>query len=268
MLVLFYLKQTSAILDRKRSHFAMTDSSDLKLIAAGNDAKTGKVIARCAKFSQFGTCAVGAYAAVLPASPVIGADYSVRNDGLVSLAIFPAITASGGAVASETIDGMAVGIPFWLSPTSSVTFICTSISDTGSTWWSRSLHERSKVVRTIAAATTLTKYDSGHYFSIDQTSGAYTITLPDVTTSTGCVFNFDVGVSAANQVVISEGKTTIQGGNNETISGATDSSPAVNSTNLNIIANAPVGTNIQFISNGVGWKVNSNCPVTAKVTFS
>jgi hypothetical protein len=232
----------------------------VSLTANGTSETTTCLLEQYNLFHQFGTSTSTNYACILPPNgQKFPAVYTVRNDGAYHLAIFPN---SGAAIDGRT----ATTVPLYLGCQASVQLVQVS-----STQWYSFNYSGNAPVRTIAAATTLTKYDSGQIIAITQSS-AFTITLPDPTASLGCKFIFTVGVTGANIVTIdSSAAAKLAGGNSETIAGATASLASLaggNERNLVIAATSPIGTKARFESDGIRWKVDSICPVTAKVTFS
>lgn len=242
---------------------SITNLSVTGLTAAGTSQAAGLVLDQYYEFQQISTCTSTNDAVVLPVAPKrFPTVYRIRNDGAYCCSIFPPSGAQ--------IDGRAVNIAAFLAPMGSIELTATS-----ATQWFTVHRSGPKPVRTITTGTTtLTQWDAGCIFSLNQSAGTGTVNLPSAALSPGMDFEFTIGTTGANTWAITQSATagSIFGGNAEDLAGATASLPALaggNNTNYLIAATSPIGTQARFYADNTGvWKCNSITGVTSKITFS
>jgi len=134
----------------------------------------------------------------------------------------------------------------------------------------RVFFDTKKNIVDITAATVLKNSDSGTTFIIDQTSGAYEITLPLMSTiDRGWNAEFIIGTVATNAVTIANNtaEDTIVGGVAGADGGAaTHAETAVDE--VVFISGAVLGDRVTIVSNGVNYFVSGYAADVAHITVS
>ena len=134
----------------------------------------------------------------------------------------------------------------------------------------RVFFDTKKNIVDVTAAKVLKNSDSGTTFIIDQTSGAYEITLPLMSTiDRGWNAEFIIGTVAANAVTIANNtaEDTIVGGVAGADSGAaTHAETAVDE--IVFISGAQLGDRVTIVSNGVNYFVSGYAADVAHITVS
>jgi hypothetical protein len=134
----------------------------------------------------------------------------------------------------------------------------------------RVFFDTKKNIVDITAATVLKNSDSGTTFIIDQTSGAYEITLPLMSTiDRGWNAEFIIGTVATNAVTIANNtaEDTIVGGVAGADGGAaTHAETAVDE--IVFISGAVLGDRVTIVSNGVNYFVSGYAADVAHITVS
>ena len=134
----------------------------------------------------------------------------------------------------------------------------------------RVFFDTKKNIVDVTAAKVLKNSDSGTTFIIDQTSGAYEITLPLMSTiDRGWNAEFIIGTVAANAVTIANNtaEDTIVGGVAGADGGAaTHAETAVDE--IVFISGAQLGDRVTIVSNGVNYFVSGYAADVAHITVS
>tara|TARA_R100000388_G_scaffold50456_1_gene37698 strand:- start:214 stop:624 length:411 start_codon:yes stop_codon:yes gene_type:complete len=134
----------------------------------------------------------------------------------------------------------------------------------------RVFFDTKKNIVDVTAAKVLTNSDSGTTFIIDQTSGAYEITLPLMSTiDRGWNAEFIIGTVASNAVTIANNtaEDTIVGGVAGADGGAaTHAETAVDE--IVFISGAVLGDRVTIVSNGVNYFVSGYAADVAHITVS
>ncbi len=114
---------------------------------------------------------------------------------------------------------------------------------------------QSNAIVPLAIATTLTAADSGKIFMVDKT-GAFTITLPAVATSSGVTYKFIVSTAAVTTTrIAATAGTPIVGHALNGPRAATNPSIVVGAGTIavNFSTSCVLGDTINLYCNGVGW---------------
>lgn len=221
------------------------------------------------------SCALPAVVAATTSTNTIplenGQQCAVRNDGAFPLFVFPM------PIATSTINGAAVGVPYIVSPGQSAVFTMSNgvnwlVTQTSLGGVSGGAGISKNVIAAGAVNLQLTSAQSGSLIAITKAAGV-TITLPVPAGNTGCYFDFvQVAATAGFTVAISTGANLLWG--NAIVMGAAPPVPsellaaAGGNTTLNFLTNASVrGDHAHFWCDGVGWYCFAVSNIAAGMSF-
>jgi len=219
------------------------------ITAAGDNVQVGAYTIGALSFdNRIATCAAAANSVVLPASPVIGQPYTVRNDGKVYCSVFPPV---GG-----TIGAFAINTQFFLGKGGMVKFICSRTTSTPtSTWYVLEASNNLPVIDIANRAGTalpITVNYEGSIIRFASQANALAVSMPTAVDAPGAKYTFMLG-SAANVAAIT---ITPAGGSftgsliSAVVAPALANIPCIAKATLVITTAATAGTVVEVVSDG------------------
>ena len=226
------------------------------LVAAANNTQTAALqIISGPICNQIATCTATNNSCLLPLNPSVGSTCKIRNDGAVSLNVFPQ---TGGQ-----INALGVNVAYVVPPAGVVEFIAISTLNYVVINHQQQSFDSGNILtvgdQAGGAGPTLTSANAGIVFISAQTTGATAIGIPTPVGNLGLRYRFIANATLGQNVVITPAAGACWGVlANVPVGGAYLG--CINKATISMLAAATLGTSLEMISDGSHWIVQGFAP--------
>jgi hypothetical protein len=223
------------------------------LTANANATQTNALqLSGAAYLNQITTCTATNNSCLLPAFPVSGQLCKIRNDGGVSLNVFPQPTGQINSTATIPLNGAFVipvgGVAEFVA-TSSFNWLVSNTCSTSSPSNTTTVPDQAG-----GAGITLTANQSGIVFLAAQTAGASIVNIPAAANNAGLRYKFIVsGATLGQNLTITPVGGAVNGVLLNSLTAGPTAITCATKANVVIAGAAAAGTALEMISDGARW---------------